>query len=303
MRPGCWRTATTDRPYVRPVSTGAGPLNDLPASRLDAPRRFHLEDDLRCPNRIAAVSERASEWYATSTRCGARPSSCHQHGDAHLFHVAADVSATVGLLERLDDVEEGVVVLTVGDELLAWVPERLRDMVLPPADAKGLEYQSVCVLDPGPVLAPLDAATGPTTTRASQALRAHRLDVEPPLVAALLRPRLAEPDAAAAGGQPRRQPGPVRRRSRCRPRSRRAALQRCRSSSSSRSSSSDSGSRRRRCRFRLRRPFPAAAGARADVRVGSHSRVGGQARGGVHEHRRLYRRRLPAGAQQIHLSF
>ena len=101
----------------------------------------------------------------------------HQHGgqhvDAHLFHVAADVPAAVGLLERLDDVEEGVVVLTVGDELLAWIPERLRDMVLPPADAKGLEYQSVCVLEPGSVLARLDAATGPTTTRTSQALREH----------------------------------------------------------------------------------------------------------------------------------
>ena len=298
--------AGDDAQTVRPSGFDWGPLNDLLAARLDALRLFHLEDNLRCPSRIAAVIERASEWYVHLDKARRRTKQRHQHGgqhvDAHLFHIAADVPATVGLLERLDDVE-GVVVLTVGDELPARVPERLRDMVLTPADAKGLESPSVCVLEPVRVLARLDAATGPTTTRPSQALRAHLLDVEPPVVAALLRPRLAEPDAAAARGQPRRQSGPVRRRSRCRPRSRRAALRRCRSSSSSRSSSSDPGSRRRRCRFRLRRPSLQQHGARADVRVGSHFRGGGQSRGGVHEHRRVYRRRLPAGAQQVHFSF
>ena len=152
----------------------------------------------------------------------------------------------------------GVVVLTVGDELPAWVPERLRDMVLTPA-GEGTRVPVGLSPGSGTVLACLDAATGPTTTRTSQALRANPLDVEPPVVAALLRPRLAEPDAATARGQPPRQLVPVCRRSRCRPRSRRAALRHCRSSSSSRSSSSDPGSRRPRCSFRLRRPFPAAA--------------------------------------------
>ena len=134
MRPGCWRPATTDRPYVRPASTGAR-LNDLLAARLDAPHRFHLEDNLHCPNRIAVVIERASEWYVHLDKARRPTKQRHQHGaqhvDAHLFHVAADVPAAAGLLEWLDDVE-GVVVLTVGDELPAWVPERLRDMVLTP---------------------------------------------------------------------------------------------------------------------------------------------------------------------------
>ena len=44
-------------------------------------------------------------------------------------------------------------------------------MVLTPADAKGLEYQSVCVLDPGRVLARLEAATGSLMTDTSLALR------------------------------------------------------------------------------------------------------------------------------------
>ena len=39
-----------------------------------------------------------------------------------------------------------------------------------PADAKALKYQSVCVRDPGRVLARAEAATGPMSTAASQAL-------------------------------------------------------------------------------------------------------------------------------------
>ena len=81
-------------------------------------------------------------------------------------------ATAVGLLERLDEVE-GLVVTTVGDKKPVWVPPRLRDTVLTPADAKGLEYQSVCVLDPGRLLARLEAATGPAATRTSQALREH----------------------------------------------------------------------------------------------------------------------------------
>ena len=168
--------AGDDGQTVRPAGFDWGSLNDLLAARLDAPRRFHLEDNLHCPSRIAAVIERASEWYVHLDKARRPTKQRHQHGgqhvDAHLFHVAADVPTAVGLLERLDDVE-GVVILTVGDELPAWVPERLRDVLLTPADAKGLEYQSVCVLDPGRALARLDAATGPTATRTSQALREH----------------------------------------------------------------------------------------------------------------------------------
>ena len=159
--------AGDDGQTVRPSGFDWGAVNDLLAARLDAPRRFHLEDNLRCPSRIAAVIERASQWYVHLDKARRPTKQRHQqggqHADAHLLHVVADVPTAVGLLERLDEVE-GLVVVTVADEKPAWVPERLREMVLTPADAKGLEYQSVCVLDPGRVLARLEAATGPMTT-------------------------------------------------------------------------------------------------------------------------------------------
>ena len=168
--------AGDDGQTVRPSGFEWGALNDLLAARLDAPRRFHLEDNLRCPTRIAGVIERASEWYVHLDKAR-RPTKQRQqrggqHVDAHLLHVVADVPTAVGLLERLDEVE-GLVVITVGDERPVWLPERLRDMVLTPADAKGLEYQSVCVLDPGRVLARLEAATGAMASPTSQALREH----------------------------------------------------------------------------------------------------------------------------------
>ena len=50
---------------------------------------------------------------------------------------------------------DGVVVLTARNDPPSWVPEGLRDSVLTPAEAKGLEYQSVCLLDPGRLLSQL----------------------------------------------------------------------------------------------------------------------------------------------------
>ncbi len=175
--------AGDDGQTVRPSGFDWGALNDLLAARLDAPRRFHLEDNLRCPSRIAGVIERASEWYVHLDKSRRPTKQRHQQGgqhvDAHLLHVVADVPTAVGLLERLDEVE-GLVVITVADEKPVWVPERLRDMVLTPADAKGLEYQSVCVLDPGRVLAQLEDATGSMTTGTSRALREqeHRTAID-----------------------------------------------------------------------------------------------------------------------------
>ena len=175
--------AGDDGQIVRPSGFDWGALNDLLAARLDAPRRFHLKGNLRCPSRIAAVIERASQWYVHLDKSRRPTKQRHQQGgqhiDAHLLHVVADVPTAVGLLEGLDEVE-GPVVITVADEKPVWVPERLRDMVLTPADAKGLEYQSVCVLDPGRVLARLEAATGPMTTDPSQALREqeHRTAID-----------------------------------------------------------------------------------------------------------------------------
>ena len=147
---------------VRPTVFDWGPLNDLLARRVGARARFQLDEHLCCPSRIAEVVKRASARYVDIEKHG-RPTKQRrqdggQHVDAHLVHVhVPSRSAAVELLERLDEADD-VVVLSARNDLPAWVPERLRDSVLTPAEAKGLEYQSVCLLDPGRLLSQLGSA-------------------------------------------------------------------------------------------------------------------------------------------------
>lgn len=141
---------------VRPSGFDWGPVTDLVARRVGPPRKFHLEENLRCPARIAAVIDRASEEYVQLEKrrrpSKQRPARGGQHTDAHLLHVVVpDEEAAAELLEQLDGLDD-VVVLSAHDEPPAWVPPSLRELVLTPGQAKGLEYQSVCLLDPGKVL-------------------------------------------------------------------------------------------------------------------------------------------------------
>ena len=141
---------------VRPTGFEWAPLNDLLAARLRRPERFRLDEHLRCPSRIAEVVDRASRRYADIEK-EARPTSQRrqrggEHVDAHLVHVHLSARAeAVRLLEGLDETDD-VVVVSPRDDPPDWVPAGLRGVVLTPEETKGLEYQSVCVLDPGRLL-------------------------------------------------------------------------------------------------------------------------------------------------------
>lgn len=144
---------------VRPTSFEWAPLKELLVRRVHPPQEFHLEEHLRCPSRIAGVLERATGRY-TSVYKEMRPTRQRrqrgeQHVDAQLVHVEVPARAeAVRLLERLDETED-VAVLAPGNDVPDWVPPALRGVVLTPEEAKGLEYQSVCVLDPGRALSGL----------------------------------------------------------------------------------------------------------------------------------------------------
>ena len=148
---------------VRPSGFEWSLLSTLLAHTLTAPQRFTLDTTLRSPQRIARVIERASELYRNSgLERRLRPADQrHRPGgdptDAQLFYVdAPSVGEAIRLLDRLN-VLANVAIVTPGADPPAWLPDRLVDMVLTPAVVKGLEYQSVCVLEPGPTLQRLDA--------------------------------------------------------------------------------------------------------------------------------------------------
>lgn len=156
--------AGDDGQTVRPSGFDWGMVGHLLGRRLAKPRRFLLEDNLRCPTAIAEVIERASARYAdlekhirpTKRRRGAGG----QHLDARLFHV--EVQHRADAIRLLEDLEthDGTIVMVPQDEIPPWVPERFRDAMFTPAQAKGLEYQSVCLLDPGRLLRRLERPQG-----------------------------------------------------------------------------------------------------------------------------------------------
>lgn len=144
---------------VRPTSFEWAPLKELLVRRVHPPQEFHLEEHLRCPSRIAEVLDRATGRY-TSVYKDMRPTRQRrqrgeQHVDAQLVHVDVPARAeAVRLLGRLDETDD-VAVLAPGNDVPDWLPPALRGVVLTPEEAKGLEYQSVCVLDPGRALSSL----------------------------------------------------------------------------------------------------------------------------------------------------
>ncbi|MCY3841297.1 MAG: hypothetical protein OXH09_22065 [Gammaproteobacteria bacterium] len=153
--------AGDDGQTVRPSGFDWGPVSDLLADRLEPPRKFPLAENLRCPTRVAAVVDRASQRYAELGK-PLRPTKQQREAggrdvDAQIFQVAVTQYDASALLEQLKELEHVAVVCPEPD-VPEWVPEALRDVVLTAADAKGLEYQAVCVLDPGRYLMRLGEA-------------------------------------------------------------------------------------------------------------------------------------------------
>lgn len=148
--------AGDDGQTVRPSGFEWGRLNNLIARRVGTPSKFQLNSNLRCPSQIVDVLERTSTLYAHLEKVR-RPTkqrnrSVEEHVNAYLYHVDATTNSNaVELLEQLEDTE-GVVVLSPQNVIPRWIPEHLQDMVLTPEETKGLEYQSVCLLDPGILL-------------------------------------------------------------------------------------------------------------------------------------------------------
>ena len=174
--------AGDDGQTVRPSGFDWGAVNDLLARKVYTPKRFRLEGNLRCPSRIADVIDRASERYVDLGKPRRPTKQQRQAGgrdlDAELFHVAVSNQERAGrLLEELKELED-VVVVSPEPDPPDWVPEHVREAVLTPVEAKGLEYQVVCVLDPGRFLLSLGAANekGEDTARLEEHVRRTAID-------------------------------------------------------------------------------------------------------------------------------
>ena len=144
---------------VRPTGFNWNQTAAMLSRELGPTKSFHLDGHVRCPRRIAEIVDRSAELYARLNK-EIRPEKQHrqtgaEHVDAHVMHVAiADADEAERLTRHVANADHAVMITTNG-ETPDWVPAEHRQAVLTPADAKGLEYQTVCVLDGGRALADL----------------------------------------------------------------------------------------------------------------------------------------------------
>jgi len=138
---------------VRPTDFEWGWLSDLLHAQLGKPADYRLSANLRSPQRIAALVNRVWDLYACVEK-QERPSGS---GYAEIEDDATDqilyCTATAGpelndLLTALS-AREGLAIITLEDEVPDYVPEAVGKAVLTVSEAKGLDFQSVCVLDAG----------------------------------------------------------------------------------------------------------------------------------------------------------
>ena len=144
---------------VRPTGFEWSPLITMLKEMLQQPAIVHLDEHLRCPAAIAGIVDRAADWYVQIDK-EARPTkqrrqTSAEHVDAQILTVRTDSEReAVQLLSDLHDIE-GVAVINPAHEPPAWAPPEHRRRILDPAEAKGLEYQTVCVLDVAKLLVKL----------------------------------------------------------------------------------------------------------------------------------------------------
>ena len=148
---------------VRPTGFSWAGLSKLIEQTLGStPRMFPLDQHVRSPRRIAATVVNAAEHYITVDKA-LRPTKQYrqQHEEqleGQLIHVAVESIQEANDLVRELAQGDDIAVLNAWWEKPKWLDPELESSVLTPDEAKGLEYQTVCILEAGPVLLALTNA-------------------------------------------------------------------------------------------------------------------------------------------------
>ncbi|SPE35786.1 conserved hypothetical protein [Candidatus Sulfopaludibacter sp. SbA6] len=138
---------------VRPTDFEWGWFQDLIHFRMASPVEFKLQTNLRSPKRIANLVNRIWDLYGAIAK-QERPSGTgvaeidENAGDQVILCAAKQGPELDELLEVFSE-REGLALIAMGEEVPSYVPERMRDRVLTTFEAKGLDFQSVCILDAG----------------------------------------------------------------------------------------------------------------------------------------------------------
>jgi hypothetical protein len=153
VKPAPLLLAGDEAQTVRPTDFEWGWLSDLLHVRVGTPSSHQLSQNLRSPRRIAELVNRAWDLYSHLEK-QERPSGTgyaeieDDASDQILYCTAApgvELEELLGLLAA----REGLAIIALGETVPDYVPAALRDAVLTAAEAKGLDFHSVCILDAG----------------------------------------------------------------------------------------------------------------------------------------------------------
>ena len=138
---------------VRPTDFEWGWFQDLIHYRLASPVEFKLQTNLRSPRRIATLVNRVWDLYGAIAKSerpgGTGVAEIDDNAGDQVILCAAKAGPELDELLEVFSEREGLALIAMGEEIPAYVPEHLRDRVLTTFEAKGLDFQSVCILDAG----------------------------------------------------------------------------------------------------------------------------------------------------------
>jgi tetratricopeptide (TPR) repeat protein len=137
---------------VRPTDFEWAWLNDMLYSMVGQPQEFKLTVNLRSPRRIADVVNRIWDLYEYLHKqdrpSGTGYAEIDDDGPDQILYAAVPRAELPALLTSLS-AREGLALIAFDKKNL---PDEMLPFVLSPAEAKGLDFQSVCVLNGGSLL-------------------------------------------------------------------------------------------------------------------------------------------------------
>jgi tetratricopeptide (TPR) repeat protein len=149
---------------VRPTDFEWAWLNDMLHSTIGQPQEFKLTVNLRSPRRIADVVNRVWDLYdylhKQDRPSGTGYAEIDNDGPDQILYATVSRGETPALLNSLST-REGVALIAFEKENL---PSEILPFVLTPAEAKGLDFHSVCLLNGGCRLQHIVNARASTTT-------------------------------------------------------------------------------------------------------------------------------------------
>ncbi len=137
---------------VRPTDFEWAWLNDMLHATVGQPQEFKLAVNLRSPRRIAALVNRAWDYYdylhKQDRPSGTGYAEIEDDSPDQILYVAVRSAELPQLLTELSG-REGLAIIAFDQGPL---PKEILSFALSPAEAKGLDFNSICVVNAGSVL-------------------------------------------------------------------------------------------------------------------------------------------------------